>query len=152
MFHFLPWSVLHRESVRAKVALALSLPCRNTTTTDAVLTTASFWPLITSENLGDYFSLKISSHYKKYLFLQESLADESFSTSDGAAGPSSLSSSPSRAMLDRPTQLVRIVTSDFPQYFAVITRARQDISTVGAEGGTISSTLCPRAKVHIPQK
>ena len=89
---------------------------------------------------------------EKNFSLQESLADESFSTSDGAAGPSSISSSPSRAMLDRPTQLVRIVTSDFPQYFAVITRARQDITTVGAEGGTISSTLCPRAKVHIPQK
>ncbi|XP_059087243.1 ankyrin-3-like [Tigriopus californicus] len=83
--------------------------------------------------------------------LKESLAEESFSTSGGQSSPVS---SPSRVVQETvmPQQIVRIVASDFPQYFAVISRVRQDIRQVGPEGAVLSAALCPRARVQIPPK
>ena len=51
-----------------------------------------------------------------------------------------------------PQQFVRIVTDDFPQYFAVITRCRREIANVGPAGAVLQSGQLPRARVHIPPK
>ena len=52
----------------------------------------------------------------------------------------------------KPNQTVRVVTEDFPQYFAVITRAKQEIRPVGPLGCVLQSALLPRARVQIPPK
>lgn len=45
------------------------------------------------------------------------------------------------------TRITRILTSDFPQYFAVVTRVRQEVHAVGPEGGMILSTVVPQVQV-----
>ncbi|TSN95659.1 Ankyrin-2 [Bagarius yarrelli] len=52
--------------------------------------------------------------------------------------------------LDSPEELekkriCRIITRDFPQFFAVVSRIRQDSHLIGPEGGVLSSTLVPQA-------
>ena len=51
-----------------------------------------------------------------------------------------------------PSKTVAIVTSDFPQYFAVISRSKQEVLQVGANGATLAPAMMPRVKVHIPAK
>lgn len=41
-------------------------------------------------------------------------------------------------------KIARIVTCDFPQYFAVVSRVRQEMHIIGPEGGTISSSAIPQ--------
>ena len=48
-------------------------------------------------------------------------------------------------------RMTRIVTSDFPHYFAVITRIRQEIHAVGPEGGIINSTVVPQVQAIFPE-
>lgn len=43
-------------------------------------------------------------------------------------------------------RITRILTSDFPHYFAVVTRVRQESNTVGPNGGMITSTVIPQVK------
>ena len=52
----------------------------------------------------------------------------------------------------KPHQTVRVVTEDFPQYFAVITRTKQEIRPVGPLGCVLQSAQLPRARVQIPPK
>lgn len=52
----------------------------------------------------------------------------------------------------KPQQSVRIVTNDFPQYFAIISRCRQEVRPVGAAGCVLQSGQLPRARVSIPRK
>ena len=47
-------------------------------------------------------------------------------------------------------RVARILTSDLPRYFAVISRVRQDSHYVGAEGLIISSTVTPEVQVVFP--
>ena len=49
-------------------------------------------------------------------------------------------------------QVARIFTSNFPQYFAVITRCRQDVVTVGSEATVITSSTVDNAKIGIKAK
>lgn len=44
----------------------------------------------------------------------------------------------------------RILTTDFPQYFALLSRFRQEIALVGSDGGVISSTVCPHVQAVFP--
>ena len=37
-----------------------------------------------------------------------------------------------------PGRIIRILTSIFPKYFAIISRVREDVRTVGQEGGKVS--------------
>ena len=53
---------------------------------------------------------------------------------------------------ERPRQVVRIFTSEFPQYFAVITRNRQEIHDVGPAAGMLESTIVPNTRINIKAK
>ncbi|XP_053716398.1 ankyrin-2-like isoform X12 [Synchiropus splendidus] len=57
--------------------------------------------------------------------------------------------------LDKPDSLQRkriciIVTRDFPQYFAVVSRVKQDCSFIGPEGGVLSSSVVPKVQAVFP--
>ncbi|XP_078258939.1 ankyrin-2-like isoform X18 [Rhinoraja longicauda] len=59
-------------------------------------------------------------------------------------------------VLDSPEELdrkriCRIVTRDFPQYFAVVSRVRQDSNLIGPEGGVLSSTVVPPVQAVFPE-
>ncbi len=43
------------------------------------------------------------------------------------------------------------MTTDFPQYFAVITRIRQEVHAIGPEGGMVSSTVVPQVQAIFPE-
>src|SRR5437879_5380440 len=47
-------------------------------------------------------------------------------------------------------RITRIVTSDFPHYFAVITRIKQEIHAIGPEGGIINSNVVPQVQAIFP--
>ena len=51
-----------------------------------------------------------------------------------------------------PRQVVRIFTAEFPQYFAIITRGRQEVHDVGPEASVIESTSVPNTRVNIKAK
>ncbi|XP_060939609.1 ankyrin-2-like [Limanda limanda] len=58
--------------------------------------------------------------------------------------------------LDSPEELekkriCRIMTRDFPQYFAVVSRIKQDSHFIGPEGGVLSSTLVPQVQAVFPE-
>ncbi|XP_041065918.1 ankyrin-1-like isoform X2 [Carcharodon carcharias] len=57
--------------------------------------------------------------------------------------------------LDCPEELVRkricrIVSMDFPLYFAVVSRIKQDTAWIGPEGGVVNSTLVPKVQTTFP--
>lgn len=43
-------------------------------------------------------------------------------------------------------RIARILTTDFPRYFAVVSRVRQESSNVGPAGGVLSSTVVPQVQ------
>ncbi|XP_069836395.1 ankyrin-3 isoform X3 [Dendropsophus ebraccatus] len=45
----------------------------------------------------------------------------------------------------------RIVTKDFPQYFAVVSRIKQESNQIGPEGGILKSTTVPRVQASFPE-
>ncbi|XP_069576813.1 ankyrin-2-like isoform X2 [Brachyistius frenatus] len=58
--------------------------------------------------------------------------------------------------LDTPEELerkriCRIITRDFPQYFAVVSRIKQDNNLIGPEGGILSSTVVPQVQAVFPE-
>nr|XP_027204543.1 ankyrin-3-like [Dermatophagoides pteronyssinus] len=48
-------------------------------------------------------------------------------------------------------RITRILTTDFPQYFAIITRIRQEVHAIGPEGGILSSTVVPQVQAIFPE-
>jgi ankyrin len=48
-------------------------------------------------------------------------------------------------------RITRILTTDFPQYFALVSRIRQEVHAVGPEGGMVSSTVVPQVQAVFPQ-
>ncbi|CAG9840373.1 unnamed protein product [Diabrotica balteata] len=48
-------------------------------------------------------------------------------------------------------RITRIVTQDFPQYFAVVSRIRQEVHAIGPEGGMVSSTVVPQVQAVFPE-
>lgn len=60
------------------------------------------------------------------------------------------------AELDGPEELerkriCRIITKDFPQYFAVVSRIRQETNQMGPEGGTLCSRSVPLVQASFPE-
>nr|XP_020472191.1 ankyrin-3-like isoform X24 [Monopterus albus] len=58
--------------------------------------------------------------------------------------------------LDSPEELekkriCRIITKDFPQYFAVVSRIRQETNHMGPEGGTLRSQNIPLVQASFPE-
>lgn len=47
-------------------------------------------------------------------------------------------------------RITRIVTADFPQYIAVVSRIRQELHAIGPEGGVVSSTAVPQVQALFP--
>ena len=47
--------------------------------------------------------------------------------------------------------VVRIICTDLPQYFAVVSRVRLQSQTLGPAGGILSSTVVPQAQLVFPQ-
>jgi len=48
-------------------------------------------------------------------------------------------------------RLTRILTDDFPRYFALVTKVREEKQMVGEEGGVISSTVVPQVQAVFPE-
>ncbi|XP_060074822.1 ankyrin-2-like [Ylistrum balloti] len=48
-------------------------------------------------------------------------------------------------------RITRILTDDFPRYFALVTRVREERQSVGEEGGVISSTVVPQVQAVFPE-
>ncbi|VDK66299.1 unnamed protein product [Onchocerca ochengi] len=48
------------------------------------------------------------------------------------------------------SRITRILTNDFPMYFAVVTRVRQEVHCVGPEGGVILSSVVSRVQAIFP--
>ncbi|CAH1098989.1 unnamed protein product [Psylliodes chrysocephalus] len=48
------------------------------------------------------------------------------------------------------SRITRIVTNDFPHYFAVISRIRQEVHAIGPDGGTVSSSAVPLVQAVFP--
>uniref|UniRef100_UPI00358E28FC ankyrin-3-like isoform X3 n=1 Tax=Myxine glutinosa TaxID=7769 RepID=UPI00358E28FC len=48
-------------------------------------------------------------------------------------------------------RICRIFTRDIPQYFAVVSRVRQESSAIGPEGGLLSSSVVPQVCAVFPQ-
>lgn len=57
--------------------------------------------------------------------------------------------------LDSPAELekkhiCRIITKDFPQYFAVVSRIKQENDYMGPEGGVLTSESVPMVRAAFP--
>ncbi|XP_077357440.1 ankyrin-2b isoform X4 [Festucalex cinctus] len=48
-------------------------------------------------------------------------------------------------------RICRIITRDLPQYFAVVSRIRQDSILIGPEGGVLCSTVVPQVQAVFPE-
>ncbi|XP_029465615.1 ankyrin-3 isoform X2 [Rhinatrema bivittatum] len=48
-------------------------------------------------------------------------------------------------------RICRIITKDFPQYFAVVSRIKQESNQIGPEGGVLRSTTVPRVQASFPE-
>ncbi|XP_067408653.1 ankyrin-3 isoform X3 [Emydura macquarii macquarii] len=48
-------------------------------------------------------------------------------------------------------RICRIITKDFPQYFAVVSRIKQESNHIGPEGGVLSSTTVPHVQASFPE-
>ncbi|CAH1968059.1 unnamed protein product [Acanthoscelides obtectus] len=47
-------------------------------------------------------------------------------------------------------RITRILTNDFPHYFAVVSRIRQEVHAIGPDGGTVSSIAVPLVQAVFP--
>ncbi|XP_049547695.1 ankyrin-3 isoform X1 [Anopheles darlingi] len=48
-------------------------------------------------------------------------------------------------------RITRVLTNDFPHYFAIVSRIRQEVHAIGPEGGTVSATAVPQVQAIFPQ-
>ncbi|XP_071829455.1 uncharacterized protein [Apostichopus japonicus] len=48
-------------------------------------------------------------------------------------------------------RICRIITKDFPQYFAIISRVRQETNIIGTQGGMLNSTVVPQVQAVFPE-
>lgn len=47
-------------------------------------------------------------------------------------------------------RIIRIVTHDFPHFFAIVSRIRQEVHAIGSDGGTVSSIAVPQVQAIFP--
>ncbi|KAL8597428.1 hypothetical protein ACOMHN_050926 [Nucella lapillus] len=48
-------------------------------------------------------------------------------------------------------RVTRILTTDFPVYFALVSRIKQEAAVIGYEGGVLSSTVVPQVQAVLPE-
>ena len=88
-----------------------------------------------------------------HLQMNHSLSGSRYgSMSITSSSPLNQNDSPDLAAANLKRQVARIFTSNFPQYFAVITRCRQDVVAVGSEATVITSSSVDNAKINIKAK
>ncbi|CAL8070723.1 unnamed protein product [Calicophoron daubneyi] len=51
----------------------------------------------------------------------------------------------------REKRIIRILTNEFPQYLAVVSRLRQETAMIGSDGGVLSSTVVPQVQAVFPE-
>lgn len=68
-------------------------------------------------------------------------------TAASGADPDSLSTQSASKL-----RITRIITNDFPKYFALVSRVRHETHAVSEVGGVISSTIVPKAQAVFPEK
>jgi len=49
-------------------------------------------------------------------------------------------------------RITRIITNDFPRFFALISRIRQEVHFIDEQGGLLTSSIIPTIQAHIPEK
>lgn len=47
-------------------------------------------------------------------------------------------------------RITRIITTEFPQYFAIVTRIKQEVHVIGAEGGILISSVASHVQAVFP--
>jgi len=47
-------------------------------------------------------------------------------------------------------RITRIITTDFPQYFAIVSRIKQEVHVIGAEGGILISSVANHVQAVFP--
>lgn len=47
-------------------------------------------------------------------------------------------------------RITRILTKTFPQYFAIVTRIKQEVHVIGAEGGILISSVANHVQAVFP--
>lgn len=47
-------------------------------------------------------------------------------------------------------RVTRVVTTELPQYLAVVSRLRQEVHVIGPEGGVVSSSAVPQVQAIFP--
>ena len=47
-------------------------------------------------------------------------------------------------------RITRIITTEFPQYFAIVTRIKQEVHVIGAEGGILVSSVASQVQAVFP--
>lgn len=47
-------------------------------------------------------------------------------------------------------RVTRVITTDFPQYFAIITRIKQEVHVIGSEGGILISSVVNHVQAVFP--
>ena len=47
-------------------------------------------------------------------------------------------------------RITRIIATEFPQYFAILTRIKQEVHVIGSEGGTLVSSVAPQVQAVFP--
>jgi len=47
-------------------------------------------------------------------------------------------------------RITRIITTDFPQYFAIVTRIKQEVHVIGAEGCILLSSVANHVQAVFP--
>lgn len=47
-------------------------------------------------------------------------------------------------------RITRIITTEFPQYFAAVTRIKQEVHVIGAEGGILISSVANHVQAVFP--
>ena len=47
-------------------------------------------------------------------------------------------------------RITRIITTEFPQYFAIVTRIKQEVHVIGSEGGILISSVASNVQAVFP--
>lgn len=88
------------------------------------------------------------SDFSLRLFLGDVLTEDSTSRVICVVTPDVVELESAEELYQR--RVTRILTNDFPVYFALVTRIRQETKVIGLDGGLISSTVVPQVQAVFP--
>lgn len=172
--HFIPYLPSHPSFQRWPCNAAPRTKCLSFSVTWKVLIftkkgnmQAKYWQILKYCNFlfsgGVRIALlfKFSCYFKKcvllaFLFIMNQVNELARMLSEGNLCFMNEGGSFLVSVLDSPEDLekkriCRIITRDFPQYFAVVSRIKQDSNLIGPEGGVLSSTVVPQVQAVFPE-